>query len=920
MTDPRDPTRPRDEPAAGGSGARRPPDETLASPGRRIDATADVPPPGAGPAAGASIGGAAGSAAVGRSIGPYRILGVLGEGGFGVVYLAERREPHVQRVALKVIKPGMDSASVINRFAAERQALAVMDHPSIARVFDGGSTSDGRPYFVMEYVKGDAITTFCDRERLGIEERLELFITVCEAVQHAHGKGVIHRDLKPSNVLVEFEDGRATPKIIDFGVAKALNQRLTEGTVYTEIGQFIGTPEYMSPEQAEMTGVDIDTRADVYSLGVMLYEIVTGRLPFDAQKLREGGYAGIQKTIREVEPPKPSQRFTTIVQAGSQEAKAVAQARRVDPPTLSRRLKGDLDWVVMRCLEKDRARRYQTANDLALELRRVLDDEPVLAGPPSLGYRASKFIRRHRASVLAATVVVLALVTATAVSILFAIREAAAREVAQQERDRAQEAERLAAEEAERARIAAATSQRISAFTTGILEGVDPTKAGDLDKTLMRQILDDASRRIERELAEDPVVQAALRDVIGGTYLALGEFDDAGPQLEQALAARRSALGDEHRTTLLTREKIAELTRKRGQIAEAAAQQREILAARRRVLGDDDPDTIGSLANLALVLRLLGDLDGAEPLLVECLERSRKSFGDRAPSTLKAMNNMAAMHRSRNRTQDAEALLRDALAGQREVLGVDHPETLGSMQNLAGLLRQRSSFDEAEALLVEVVAMREKVQGAEHPDSLLARNSLGAVLLAKGDAAAAVSAFEASLAGLRGRFPPDNPQVLAVVQNLSTALARTDRAAEAESILRAMIDDAAARGIASIESLRLEQLLAQSLEQQARYEDAERVLARLVLTARRRLPSGDAALAVHLAAHGASQRRLGRFAAAETTLLEAQQILEAARGAVDPQTRQVHAALAKLYEDWHAAEPGKGHDASAADWRSRGGG
>lgn len=379
---------------------------------------------------------------IGPVIDRFRLLSLLGEGGFGIVYEAEQAEPIRRRVALKIIKPGMDSRAVLNRFQAERQALALMDHPSIARVFDGGVTGPdsghpGLPYFVMELVRGDSITTFCDRERLTIERRIELMIQVCEAIQHAHLKGVIHRDIKPSNVLVSYQDGRPVPKIIDFGVAKAVGHGLTEHTLFTHRGQLIGTPAYMSPEQAEMSGVDIDSRTDVYSLGVLLYEVLTSRPPFDPETLRSAGYAEMVRIIREVEPPRPSTRLSTLNRAasGDDSAIAIAKARRAELNALTRRLRTDLDWVVMKCLQKERDRRYTTAREVAEELRRILRFEPVLAGPPRLSYRLKKYLRRHRVSVIwAATLVTLVVVALTFIGSL-AQQNARLRQ-AQQERAR----------------------------------------------------------------------------------------------------------------------------------------------------------------------------------------------------------------------------------------------------------------------------------------------------------------------------------------------------------------------------------------------------------------------------------------------------------------------------------------------------
>ena len=306
-----------------------------------------------------------------RQIGPYRILEVIGEGGMGTVYLAEQREPIRRKVALKVIKLGMDTKEVLARFEVEQHALTIMNHPNIARVLDAGSTPEGRPYFVMEYVPGVPLTTHCDRERLTTKERLKLFISVCQAVQHAHQKSVIHRDLKPSNILVTLQDGKPVPKIIDFGVAKATAQRLTEQTLYTELGQIVGTPEYMSPEQAEMSGSDIDTRTDVYSLGAILYELLVGALPFDSKSLRSAGYAEIQRIIREVDPPKPSTRFIQV----EADSETTATRRRTDRRTLLRRLRGDLDWITMKALEKNRARRYESASELAADVERHLNHD-----------------------------------------------------------------------------------------------------------------------------------------------------------------------------------------------------------------------------------------------------------------------------------------------------------------------------------------------------------------------------------------------------------------------------------------------------------------------------------------------------------------------------------------------------------------
>src|SRR5262245_65266396 len=349
--------------------------------------------------------------ALGTVIGPYKLLEQIGEGGMGVVYMAEQAAPVRRKVALKIIKPGMDTREVIARFEAERQALALMDHPHIARVFDGGATAAGRPYFVMELVRGVPITDYCDQNNLPVHERLELFVTVCHAVQHAHQKGIIHRDIKPSNVLVTLHDGHPIPKVIDFSVAKAIGQQLTDKTLFTQFAQMVGTPLYMSPEQAVLTGQDVDTRGDIYSLGVMLYVLRTGTTPFERGRLKLAALDEIRRMIREEDPPSPSTRLSST--AGETQT-AVAAHRHIDPKGLSRLVRGDLDWIVMKALEKDRNRRYETANGFAADIGRYLSDEPVEACPPSAGYRFRKFARRNKAAVLTATAILVVLVAGIA--------------------------------------------------------------------------------------------------------------------------------------------------------------------------------------------------------------------------------------------------------------------------------------------------------------------------------------------------------------------------------------------------------------------------------------------------------------------------------------------------------------------------
>ena len=679
----------------------------------------------AGSGAGEFLATPAGTPA--RMIGPYRLLEVLGEGGFGVVHLAEQLEPIRRRVALKLVRPGMDTRRVIARFEAERQTLASLDHPGIARVLDAGETDDGRPFFAMEYVQGVPVTAFCARNDLDLKARLTLFLQICDAIQHAHQAGVIHRDLKASNVLVTEQSGAPCPRVIDFGIAKATGPGTEENTA-TIAGTVLGTLGAMSPEQAGAIDAKVDTRTDIYSLGLLLYELLACAPPFDAVRLRGLTWLDALHVIREDDPPPLATR-------------AVAKL----PPAWRRELRGDLEWISRRALAKEPDDRYATVSEFAADIRRHLADEPVLAAAPGTAYRTRKFVRRHRTAVGAATVLVLALLVGITLSTWGLVR--------------ARRAERVAAREAA---VAAAVNRFLN---DDLLASVAPSaRRGRGRDVLMREVLDVAAARIDTAaaaggpFADEPLVEASIRRSLGLTYMALGEYASAEPHLVRAialeeaepespaLAARVAQLGHLYQRTgnyaeaeqylqraiamrrrvaptdtvmvIATESELASVFRSEGRYIEAERLYRPMLAFLRRTEGPDGDRTLMCMNNLANLFQETGRFAAAETLQIAVLEARRRLDGDREPVTLFAMNNLANTLSSQGRLAESQALMERTLDLKREVLGPQHPSTLNSLSGLAELHGSRGDFAAAERIHRETAGLRSAALGADHPGTL----------------------------------------------------------------------------------------------------------------------------------------------------------------------------------------------------------
>ena len=717
----------------------------------------------------------------GTLIGPYKLLQQIGEGGMGVVFLAKQQQPVQRQVALKIIKPGMDSRQVIARFEAERQALALMDHLNIARVLDGGATESGSPYFVMELINGIPITKYCDNHQLTLRERLELFVSVCHAVQHAHQKGIIHRDLKPSNVLVTHYDGKPVPKVIDFGVAKAINQKLTDDTLFTNFGMMLGTLQYMSPEQAEMSAQGIDTRSDIYSLGVLLYELLTGSTPLTRKRLKEAANLEILRLIKEEEPQKPSTRLSE-----SEEALAsISAMRKTEPAKLSKLMRGELDWIVMKTLEKDRNRRYETANGLAMEVQRYLADEPVQACPPSKWYRVKKFVRRNRSMVIAASLVLLALVGGIIGTMVGLVQANIARGEALEERDEKERAR--AAEEKAKGELHKRLKQveRANEVIFSIFDDLDPNVLKNQGKSLVSVLgvrLVDATKLLVSDATGDPLVVAKLQSRLGLCLLNLGRIQQASALFVDVLATHRLMLGPDHHDTLASMDDLAKCHSALNRHSEALNIRETTLALRKAKLGHDHPHTLKSMYDLAhnyVALNRPADVLKALELHEETFALRRAKLGPDHPDTLHSMNSIAISYAALGRRAEAHRLFEETLTRRKASLGPDHPETLASMHNLALSYAILHRNDDALKLHEDTLARRKAQLGPDHPETLRSMGNVANTLFTLGRRVEALKVRTEVLALRKVKLGPDHPETLGTYLGVADCLSKLDRGAEA---------------------------------------------------------------------------------------------------------------------------------------------
>ena len=791
-------------------------------------------------------------ARIGSEIGPYRLVSRVGEGGMGTVWLADQREPVKRTVALKIIKAGMDTSEVIARFEAERQALARMNHPNIAKVLDAGSTKQGRPYFVMEYVSGIPVTKYCDTHNMSTDERLDLFCDICHAIQHAHHKGIIHRDIKPSNVLVAEVDNEPVVKVIDFGLAKATNARLTDKTLFTQLGQMVGTPAYMSPEQADAEP-DIDMRTDVYSLGVLLYELLTGVTPIDISSLRKTAFKEVQRLIREYEPPRMSQRLSSLGHATT----TTASHRSSDPRRLVQQIRGDLDVIAMKALDKDRGRRYETPGSFAADVRRYLNREVIEARPASALYRMQKFWFRNRIAVSTAALVLVAMVLGTVISVWQAMRA-----------NRAALAERNANQQAQMRLVQV---EKGAEMLGSIFKEIDLRRIEGDGKTL-EQVLGDRLKEASSKLVADEIgdqeITAKLQTLLGESLYNFGHFQESINLYEQAVASYKSALGPNDPLTLTSQHNLAECFVLGGEYDRAIELHKDTLARSKKVLGESHVDTLASMKDLGNALVYAARPDEGVPYLEEALRQARLSLPDEDNFKLTAINSLAFGYQNANKPERALPLLEETVQLRRKFYGTDHYDTMTGLNNLASCYYNLGQVDKALPLMKEVYELRNAKLGPAHPHTVISMTNLAVVLEGDGQRAEALPYFEKSLAISESENGPNHPGTLLRMRNLANCvrdMGDTDRALE---LYRACVDREGQR--AGTDSLNYAGTLIHlgfNLVQLEKWQEAELILKTCLDLRIKHLADDDWRVASTQSLLGAVLEKLGRLDEAEPHLI-----------------------------------------------------
>jgi serine/threonine protein kinase len=807
----------------------------------------------------------------GTVVGPYKLLEQIGEGGFGVVFMAEQNRPVRRKVALKILKPGMDTRQVVARFEAERQALALMDHPNIAHVFDGGETSNGRPYFVMELVRGIPITEFCDDNQLPVRQRLELFIRICQAVQHAHQKGIIHRDLKPSNIMVTLHDGTPVVKVIDFGIAKAVGQQLTDKTLFTNFAQLMGTPTYMSPEQAQLSGLDTDTRTDIYSLGVLLYELLTSTTPCDKERLRTAAFDEIRRIIREEEPARPSLRVNTMGQAST----PMSAKRKSDPVRLCQLLRGELDWIVMKALEKDRNRRYETASAFAADVQRYLDDEPVHACPPSALYRFRKFARRRKAALISVGLVAAALLLGTGVSIWYAVQAGRAEVQA-----KSQEANAVAAKL--QAQDDTATTQAMFDFVTqdvlsqaSAFQQAGPGVTANRDLKV-REALDRAAERITGKFVNRPHAEVVLRRTMGRTYVELTEYDKAQAQLELSYRLAQSTWGDDDERTRISLLELVRGYTQLGKLSLAEPLANKLVEQQSRLDGEHNSHTLDAWHALAAVYVAQGKYDLAEPVLLRLAQVSRSVLGEEHVDTLNFVNTLAEVYLRQRKHEQAEEILVPLVAARRKLLGNEHPATVDSLNTLGLAYKYQRKTAQAEAVFSEILETSRRVHGDRHEHTIGSMGNLGLVYQDQRKLDRAEELFAQSAKLAVEVFGVDHYGTYVLLHNLAKVHHEQGKLDQAVAeFVKTLNGHRRLLGPDHPQAVLAAEALALVYVDQGKHAQAEPLFAQVAAAHRKKLGAQHPRVAEALVLQGTNLLRLRRFVDAETALREALDIRQA---------------------------------------------